>query len=306
MIFQEKSQKRLKKEIKKKIKKDYKQIKKSNLKSQQKKKKESKTNQEGKTVLKYMIDKKEKKLIECPQFNHKEVYENKENLTSSEFNEEKQGININDISSFQLEEKSDFLFLNENKDLWLEYLDINEKQFCQLFERIIEISSQKKNNVNLLNELISKIGIFFDFQEKLDKTDFVISDKVVSDIWFLAQFNEYYTDVFKRKNNISIYKIRYSDIIRKTIDIKWNNILCFIGFNKELRYENKWDYWWFLWFLPKRLIIIWIAKIDMIKAEDKWWVKLIFEWKQYFFEVLRSKGIKNWLITFIEDDKNKE
>lgn len=80
-----------------------------------------------------MIDKNEKKeveykIINCSEFQHKEFFENeeinnsdikrldKENLTSSEFNEEKSGINLNYISSFQLEQKSDFLFLTENKN----------------------------------------------------------------------------------------------------------------------------------------------------------------------------------------------
>lgn len=76
-----------------------------------------------------------------------------------------------------------------------------------------------------------------EFQEKLDKTDVESTDKVVVDIWLRDQFKWYHANIFKR-TNICIYKIRYSENIKKTIDIKWKKILCFIGIKKELRFEN--------------------------------------------------------------------
>lgn len=293
------------------------------------KKELDKSNKEGFPVLKFMIDQKEKKDIKNKKIKVLEIKEkendkndkinnsvikrlledeeNKKGLSISEFNEDKNSkVKMNDISSLELEQNFDFHFLTKNKETWCKYLNLNEEQFISLFNRIIEIVSQKKNNIVLLNELISKLGILIDSQKNIEDAGGFSSDKVIADIWLLDQFNGYYTDVFKRKHNISNYKIRYGDIIKNVIDIKWRNILFFLGFKKEYRFENIYDYWWFLWFLPKRLLIIWIAKIDIIKAEDIWWIKLLFEWKEYIFEILRRKGIKNWLMTFVEDDKNND
>ena len=70
----------------------------------------------------------------------------------------------------------------------------------------------------------------------------------------------------------------------------------------DLKYENIYDYWWFIWYLPNQLLIIWLSKLDLITYRSNWWVGLLNDWRQYWFEILRSRGIKNWLMNFISED----
>lgn len=84
------------------------------------------------------------------------------------------------------------------------------------------------------------------------------------------------------------------------------SILNFIGFDKKLKYEDDKNYFWFLWFLPNKLLIIWLAALNCLELGNNWWVKLLMEWEEYFIEILRSEGIKNWLLTFVKDERETE
>ena len=188
----------------------------------------------------------------------------KKDLSKKSSNDETKKDFLN--STFNLEQYSKLQFFIENKKSWCNYLNIDTNQFELLYNRILEISLQKKTSIILLSELISKIGMILNSQKDLKNTENFNEEKFIADIWFLEQFNGYYYDIFKRRSNITNYKKRF--VIEKSLELKWKNILDFLGFNKQLRFENIFDYLWFLWYLPKRLIIIWIAKIDMLKSED--------------------------------------
>lgn len=187
-----------------------------------------------------------------------------------------------------------------NKIAWCKYLNIEEEQFEILYSKILEIFNQKRTSIYLLTELIHNIG--YTIHKNLENTKNISDGKVISEIWNINQFTGYYKDIIKRKNNITNYKNRYKNYIKKSIDEKWKNILYFMGISQELKYENLFDYFWYLWHLPKELIIIWLAKSELSKLDKKWNEKLINEWKKFIFEVLRSKGIKNWIISFVEDE----
>lgn len=187
-----------------------------------------------------------------------------------------------------------------NKMTWCKYLNIEEEQFEILFSRILEIFNQKRTSIYLLTELIRNIGNTI--HKNLENTKNISDGKVISEIWNINQFAGYYKDIIKRKNNITNYKNRYKNYIKKSIDEKWKNILYFMGITQELKYENLFDYFWYLWHLPKELIIIWLAKFELSKLDNKWCEKLINEWKKFIFEVLRSKGIKNWIESFVKDE----
>ena len=63
--------------------------------------------------------------------------------------------------------------------------------------------------------------------------------------------------------------------------------------------ENIWNYIWYLWFLPKKLLILWYARINISEKNDCWWIVLLKEWFNYFMEILRVGNIKKWIIDFI-------
>ena len=84
------------------------------------------------------------------------------------------------------------------------------------------------------------------------------------------------------------------------------SILNFIGFDKKLKYEDDKNYFWFLWFLPNKLLIIWLATLNCLELGNNWWVKILMEWEEYFIEILRSEGIKNLLLTFVKDERETE
>lgn len=136
----------------------------------------------------------------------------------------------------------------------------------------------------------------FDCNE-YDDEDISISDK-----WLLSQFKGYYFEVFKRRGNISNYKIRKKEIIENICDKQWKRILYFLGFKNNLKYENIYDYWWFIWYLPNQLLIIQHAKLELTNSKNDWWIILLKDWKRYWIEILRNKGIKNWLVSFISQN----
>lgn len=284
----------------------------SRKKMEKKKKSDPATNEEkneGKIILQKLIKKKrakkKKDFIKIEKKNQNEKDEKENTSTDKKKSKEEKFYSLDDISSFNLNNNNDFQFLNDNKNIWYNYLKIDEDykkdQFESIYTRILEIALQKKNNVSLLCEIISKIGFFIESKEIKDNSGKIDSTEVVADKWSLNQFEGYYEDVFKRKSNISNYKNRNTSTIEKLYETKWRDILDFLGFHKQLKFEDIWDYWWYVWYLPNKLLIIWLAKLDSITFENSWWIQLINEWKQYWYEILRSKGIKNWLITFVND-----
>ena len=240
--------------------------------------------QEGISILKLMIDKKGKRKTNINNNSDKsslyDEIEDKENSSEKNFNEKKKA---DILINYSLEEYHEFNFFFLNKKFWCNYLNIDITQFESLYIKIFEIFLQKRTSIFLLSELISKLEMKIDSQKDLKITEFISTEKVIADIWFLEQFKGYYDDIFRRKKNITNYKNRYKDIIEKSCKSKWKTILSFIGFTIQLKFENIDDYLWFLWYLPKRLIIIWTAKIDVIQQDDLWWVKLLKEWYIFFF-----------------------
>ena len=243
--------------------------------------------------------------------NKKEIFQNNDNSTENinKNDKGKEEISLadkNDLSSLNVYQ--DFNFFKNNKEKWCKYLDLNNKndddaEYNAIYARILELTLLKKNNVDLLLEIINKIGIFMDLRNN-SINNYECEDKIksISEKWFLSQFKGYYFDVFKRRGNISNYKIRNNKMIEEICLQKWKKILYFLGFKIDLKYENIYDYWWFIWYLPNQLLIIWLSKLDLINYQSNWWIRLLNDWRQYWFEILRSRGIKNWLMNFISED----
>ena len=52
-------------------------------------------------------------------------------------------------------------------------------------------------------------------------------------------------------------------------------------------------------YLPNKLLSIWLTNLNALTSTSNWWVKLMMEWEEFWIEILRSGGIKNWMRTFI-------
>lgn len=196
-----------------------------------------------------------------------------------------------------------FEFLLENKKNWQIYFDFfdekNEKKWYNLSELASQFLKTKKTEIDILIELVltlDKIRRNSNFTNKsLPNENY---DKPIAKIWNLSDFDGNYSDAWKKYNIGPQYKKRYTQKFKKSIAKNWENILYFIGFSFILRNENIWDYLWYLFYLPKRLLILWLARLNIIDKNDYWWLLLLKEWKSFYYEILRSKNIKNWLDIF--------
>lgn len=216
----------------------------------------------------------------------------------------------NDMS-FDLEFSNDNNIIVNNKEAWCKHLEIdgsiNYDYFILLFENFKTINSLNKNNFELLADIIIKLGnLIKNTNESIDIYKGSTEKELIYKKWNIKLFGGYYDDVWKRRENISNYKKRNNKRIKKCFKNQWKIILNFIGWGKELEFENIYNYFWFVWFLPNKLLIIWLAKLNSMSIGDNWWVKLLMEWEEYWIEILRSGGIKNWLKNFIEEDKTKK
>ena len=213
--------------------------------------------------------------------------------------------------SFDLELQIDKNMILNNKQIWAKHLEmdlsIEYDNFILLYENFKSINSLKKNNFSLLVDIVIKLTNFIKNSNECVE---VYKDNIEKDYiykkWNISLFKGYYDDVWKRKENISNYKKRYNPIIEKSIENQWNSILRFINWEKKFKYDDEYNYFWYLWFLPNKLISIWLAKLNSLTLTSNWWVKLMMEWEEYWIEILRSGGIKNWMRTFIIDDNKKE
>ncbi len=52
-------------------------------------------------------------------------------------------------------------------------------------------------------------------------------------------------------------------------------------------------------YLPNKLLSIWLANLNALTSTSNWWIKLMMKWEEFWIEILRSGGIKNWMRTFI-------
>ena len=200
-----------------------------------------------------------------------------------------------------------FKFLILKKKDWMNYLDLqDEKRWCIVNELVNQFLKSKKTEIDILIELI----VLIDMERRLSKfsnkeLDEQFFEEPVAEIWNLNDFNGFISEGWQKYNIGFQYKKRYTEKFKKSININWENILYFIGFSFKLKNENIWDYLWFLFYLPKRLLILWLARLNVIENDDHWWIFLLKEWKSFFFEVLRCKGIKNWLSIFIPQNDYK-
>ena len=213
--------------------------------------------------------------------------------------------------SFDLELQIDKTMILNNKQIWAKHLEmdlsIEYDNFILLYENFKSINSLKKNNFSLLVDIVIKLTNFIkNSNECVEVYKGSIEKDYIYKKWNISLFKGYYDDVWKRKENISNYKKRYNPIIEKSIENQWNSILRFINWEKKFKYDDEYNYFWYLWFLPNKLISIWLAKLNSLNLTSNWWIKLMMEWEEYWIEILRSGGIKNWMRTFIIDDNKKE
>ena len=216
-----------------------------------------------------------------------------------------------ELIGFDLEFCQDNNIIMNNKKVWSKHLEldlsVHSENFILFYENFRAINSLRKNNFNVLIDIITKLSnIIKNSDETIEIYKGSIEKDFIYKKWNINLFKDYYDDVWKRKENISNYKKRNNEAIEHYFENHWKSILNFIGFDKKLKYEDDKNYFWFLWFLPNKLLIIWLAALNCLELRNNWWVKLLMEWEEYFIEILRSGGIKNWLLTFVQDEREKE
>lgn len=276
----------------------------------------------GLKSLKRKIDKNEKNVInndskrnsnKSKVTNRETVKHDNNSLNSSFFDKNSEEKIDNDTFSSldQYIINTTFNFLNEKKKNWIHYLNLQDKKDEKKWQILNESANQfiktKKTEIDILIELVVSLDNqrrLSGFSDKELKIEFF--KEPVAKIWNLNDFDGFIIEGWRKYNIGFQYKKRYLEKIKKTININWENILYFIGYYFKLENENIWDYLWYLFYLPKRLLILWLARLNLIEKEEHWWINLLREWNFYFFEVLRCQGIKNWLSIFLKDNCNKK
>ena len=148
--------------------------------------------------------------------------------------------------------------------------------------------------------MIDKIRKMYEYSDKTNNNQYF--KKPSADIWNLRDFKGYKNEANKKYLIGFQYKRRYSKKFEDEIKKNWENILILMDYTFQIKNEDLIDYIWYLFYLPKRLLILWIARLNVVDKNDKWWLLLVREWKTYFFEILRCNGIKNWLKIFINEN----
>jgi hypothetical protein len=222
-------------------------------------------------------------------------------------NENKDNISINSLDLVDSNYK--FEFLKNNEILWTSYFALygktNINKWNNLREQSIEKLTKNENEVELLIELITKIDhIRKNSKYKNTQLKFSFYETPTFQIWNIDQFSDYFKDGWNKWKFSSTYKSRYTAKLKKNLCFSWENILSFMGFTFLLKDENIWNYIWYLWHLPKKLIILWISRIQVSDQNDYWWITLLKEWINFFFEILRAGGIKKWLSLFLKENES--
>ena len=225
--------------------------------------------------------------------------------------EEELKVEFDKNDSFDLEFQIDKDMILNNKQIWAKHLEmdlsIDYDTFMLLYENFNSINFLKKNNFYLLIEIIMKLAnLIKNSNECVEVYKGSIEKDFIYKKWNISLFKGYYDDVWKRKENISNYKKRYNPVIERSLENQWNSILRFINWDKKFKYDNKYNYFWYLWFLPNKLLSIWLANLNALTSTSNWWVKLMIKWEEYWIEILRAGGIKNRMRTFIADDNDIE
>ncbi len=235
----------------------------------------------------------------------------KNSFTKNIVGEDELKAELDKDESFDLEFQIDKHMILNNKQIWAKHLEmdlsIDYDNFMLVYENFNSINSLKKNNFYLLVEIIIKLAnLIKNSNECVEIYKGSIEKDFIYKKWNISLFKGYYNDAWKRKENISNYKKRYNPVIERSLENQWNSILRFINWDKKFKYDNKYNYFWYLWFLPNKLLSIWLGNLNALTSISNWWVKLMMEWEEYWIEILRSGGIKNWMRTFITDDNDIE
>lgn len=258
---------------------------------------------------------KKKKIINGLERNNlNKISLQNENISIISYNESKNLSKIED-SFYSLDlysANNDFKFLIDKKNKWLIYFDLNEKKDYNKWLNLNEYASQmlyiKKNEIDILIDLV----IILDQKRKTSKfcehqIPSYYNNQLVAEIWNLTDFDGNKSDAWKKYKIAPQYKRRYTKKFKVTISKNWENIMYCMGFSFKFKNESIWKYLWYLYYLPKRLLILWLVKLTIIEQNDYWWLVLLKQWKSFFFEILRCQNIKNWLDIFlnINDEENK-
>lgn len=214
------------------------------------------------------------------------------------------------ISSLELNDsKVDFSFIKDNEKKWINYFDLSEikdiNRWSRLFQYAAEILTKDDKEVDILINLILKIDeIRKNSKYGEIKEKFTLYEIPIYDIWNINDFYNYFDECWNKYKFSSTYKTRYTEKYKKLLFKSWENILCFMGFHFIMDGENIWNYIWYLWILPKKLLILWYSRINLCEKNDFWWIVLLKEWFNYFMEILRVGSIKKWINDFIGVKEN--
>lgn len=268
----------------------------------------------NKNIIFNSLENKNKKKIKNSEIS-KSIHEKKDQKKNEGNNSELNDSYINSsndtvkdyfsLNSLDLNDsKLELSFLKDNEKNWLNYFDLLEKKDIPKWNRLnkyaAEILTKDEKEADILVNLILKID---EVREKSKygeiKEKFTFYEIPIYDIWNIKDFNNYSEECWKKYKFVSTYKVRYTAKYKKLLFKSWENILCYMGFNFIMEGENIWNYIWYLWFLPKKLLILWYARINISEKNDCWWIALLKEWFNYFMEILRVGNIKKWIIDFI-------
>ena len=96
------------------------------------------------------------------------------------------------------------------------------------------------------------------------------------------------TGIRAKLENLKKYKRRYN---LKDIKNEYLFVMKYIFF--DITEKNIFNYFWYMYILPKELIIIILEKI---KEKDEFWIEFVSDLKNFWSSILRVAGVRPFLM----------
>lgn len=159
-------------------------------------------------------------------------------------------------------------------------LMINEhyESFCI---KCSETKNTKKNEVHIIKNIFKELYSKFKSYKKNYLIDF---NNNLIEKWKIM----FKTGIRAKLENLKKYKRRYN---LKDIKNEYLFVMKYIFF--DINEKNIFNYFWYLYILPKDLLIIILEKI---KDNDEFWIELVSDLKNFWIAILRVGGVRPFLM----------
>ena len=139
--------------------------------------------------------------------------------------------------------KGGFSFLKENENTWLDYFGFNKMKDINkqnsLYQNSVEIFTKNEKEIDVNYNIILKLDEIRNNSEYGQvKINLTFYKSPVNEIWKNKYFNHYYEKCWKQYKFSSSYKARYATKFKKVFIKSLENILCYMGFNFTMKWEN--------------------------------------------------------------------